>query len=287
MNKQISMELVKELRARTGIAVGKCKEALEQAGGDMDEAIKILRKAGLASAVKKEGRETKEGIIAYAESPSAIALVEINAETDFVVKNQIFQEFALAVAKQAAKSRAQSVADLLAQPSTKDPSTTIDHERAEIVQTLGENIRLRRVMTWDKSPNRSVAAYSHMGGKLVVVVEIEGASDQQELGRDVAMHIAAESPDYIDAHEIPQSVLEHEREIAREQVKGKPAHILDKAVEGKVKAYLDGICLLSQKYVKNPEITVGQLLADCSGKVGKKLAVKRFARWGVGEGSAA
>lgn len=283
MSKPVSMEIVKELRARTGIAIGKCKEALEASNGDIDEAIKNLRKAGLASAVKKEGRETKEGLIAVAESASTVALVEVNAETDFVVKNRIFQDFAQSLAEQTANSGAKSAADLLNQPSKQDPSVTVDHKRAEVVQTLGENIRVRRLTAVSKGASTSVGAYSHMGGKIVVVVELEGASGQQDLARDIAMHITAESPDYVDHNSVPQTVLEHEREIAREQVKGKPPQILEKIVEGKIKAFLDGVCLLHQKYVKDPNITVGQLVEERGKKLGKKLSVKRFIRWNIGE----
>jgi len=279
---KVTPDMVKELRERTGVGMGKCKEALDQAQGDMEKAIDLLRKAGMASAVKKEGRETKEGMIATAESKDAIALVEINAETDFVVQNDRFKQFALDVAKEAAETKPASLEAFVQQKFSKDPTLTIDEYRAIVMQSLGENIRIRRIQLFPKSSSASLAIYSHMGGKIVTFVELEGGAGQEGLAREVAMHIAAESPDYLKPEEVPADIKAREEEIARGQVVGKPEAIVEKIVEGKLKAFYDQVCLLRQKYVKDNAVTISDLVAKEGQRLGKPLAVRRFIRWQVG-----
>lgn len=196
----ISAGMIKELRERTGVGMGKCKEALEEAKGDMELAIANLRKSGMASAVKKEGRETKEGMIASAESGDTIAVVEVNAETDFVAKNDRFKEFLKAIAEEVAKTNPSSLDAFLQQSYSKEPSLTIDQYRATFVQTIGENIQIRRLATFKKTPEKSFGVYSHMGGKILTFVEINGCNDQEALAKDIAMHIAAASPEIGRAH---------------------------------------------------------------------------------------
>lgn len=279
---KVTPDMVKELRERTGVGMGKCKEALDQAHGDMEKAIDLLRKSGMASAVKKEGRETKEGMIATAESKDTIALVEINAETDFVVQNDRFKQFAKDVAQEAAETKPASLEAFIQQKFSKDPTLTIDEYRAIVMQSLGENIRIRRIQLFPKSSSSSLAIYSHMGGKIVTFVELEGGAGQEALARDIAMHIAAESPDYLKPEEVPADIKAREEEIARGQVVGKPAAIVDKIVEGKLKAFYDQVCLLRQKYVKDNAITISDLVAKEGQRLGKPLAVRRFIRWQVG-----
>jgi elongation factor Ts len=279
---KVTPDMVKELRERTGVGMGKCKEALDQAEGDMEKAIDLLRKAGMASAVKKEGRETKEGIVVTAESKETIALVEINAETDFVVQNDRFKQFAQDIAKEAAETQPASLEAFIEQKFSKDPSLTIDQYRAIVMQSLGENIRIRRLQLFPKSSNDSIAIYSHMGGKIVTLVDIQGGAGQEALARDIAMHIAAESPDYLAQEEVPADIKAREEEIARGQVAGKPAAIMDKIVEGKLKAFYDQVCLLRQKYVKDNAITVGDLVANEGKRLGMPLTVRRFVRWQIG-----
>lgn len=262
--------------------MGKCKEALDKAHGDMEKAIDLLRKSGMASAVKKEGRETKEGMIATAESKDAIALVEINAETDFVVRSDRFKQFAFDIAKEAAETKPASVETFVEQKFSKDRSLSIDEYRAIVMQSLGENIRIRRVQLFSKSSSSSLAIYSHMGGKIVTFVELEGGAGQEALARDIAMHIAAESPDYLMPEEVPADVKAREEEIARGQVVGKPEAIADKIVEGKLKAFYEQVCLLLQKYVKDNAITIAQLVKKEGHRLGKPLAVRQFVRWRVG-----
>lgn len=282
MSEKVTAEKVKELRERTGVGMGKCKEALEQVGGDMERAIDFLRKAGMAGAVKKEGRETKEGLIGYGESNNALALIEANAETDFVTKNEKFREFVQDLCNDAAQSRPASLEAFLSQKNLKDSKVTNDEMRALVMQSLGENIKVKRLSIIPKSSDISLGVYSHMGGKIVCVVELTGGAGQEALARDIAMHVAAESPDYLDPQDVPQDVKSREEEIARDQVKGKPANIVDKIVEGKIKAFYDQACLICQKYVKDNSITVTQLLENESKRLNKKLSIRQFIRWKVG-----
>jgi elongation factor Ts len=280
---KVTMDLVKELRERTGIGMAKCKSALEEANGDIDLAIENLRKAGLASAQKKEGRETHEGIVGVGESSKAIALVEVNSETDFVAENDRFKEFVKNICQQAAETLPASVEDLLAQQYSKDSSITIDQYRSLQVQTLAENIQVRRVLILKKNPNSSIGIYSHMGGKLATAVEIKGATDLQDFAREIGMHIAAENPEYLNESEVPENVKEKEMEIARSQVQGKPANIVDKIVQGKLKAFYDQFCLVNQKYIKDTTITIADLVAKRAKEIGKPLELVRFVRWRMGE----
>lgn len=279
---KVTAEMVKELRDRTGVSMGKCKEALDKANGDMNEAIDILRKAGMASAVKKEGRETNEGLIGAAEGKDAVALVEVNAETDFVTQNEKFKQFMKDVAQDAADTKPSSLESLMSQKYSKDSSVTIDQHRALVIQSLGENIQIRRMMLLQKNHDLSVGLYSHMGGKIVVAVLLTGGAGQEALARDIAMHVAAESPEYLKPEDVPADVRAKEEEIARSQVQGKPANIVDKIVEGKVKAFCDEVCLVCQKYVKDNTLTIAQLLDKESKRLNKHITIKAYHRWKVG-----
>nr|MCH9703775.1 translation elongation factor Ts [Chlamydiota bacterium] len=217
---QITAQMLKELRERTGVGMGKCKEALTESGGDIEQAIANLRKKGMASAVKKESRETNEGVIAIFENEGQVAIVEVNAETDFVVKNERFQQFATEMAEEVCKTAPATVDAFMQQQSSSDSSMTIDELRSVTVQSLGENIQIKRFEIFPKKADHSIAVYSHMGGKLVTMIEIAGASDQEALAKEIAMHVAAEAPEYISSSEVPERVIEHEKEIARAQVQG-------------------------------------------------------------------
>lgn len=281
--KDISADMIKELRERTGVGMGKCKEALVLAEGDMEKAIDVLRKAGMAAAVKKEGRETKEGLILATEDNHHLILAEANAETDFVVQNDRFKHFVFDVVKQALETKPKSLAEFILEPYYKDKSITIDQYRNLVIQALGENIQLRRLELITKHHDSSYGIYSHMGGKLVVIVEINGATGQEALAKEIAMHVAAESPDYLRAEEIPAQVIAREEEIGRSQVQGKPANIVDKIVEGKIKAFTEQVCLVNQKYIKDSSVTVQQYVDACAKKLGKPLTIRCFWRWKVGQ----
>lgn len=280
---EVTAGMIKELRERTGVGMTQCKKALEEASGDIELAIANLRKSGMASAVKKEGRETKEGMIGIAETNSAIAVVEVNAETDFVVRNDRFQEFLKNVAEEAALSQPPSLDAFLSQKYSKEPELTIDQYRATIVQTIGENIQIKRILVLPKKADRSIGVYSHLGGKIVTAVEIVGSTDETPLAKDIAMHIAAASPDYLSPEQVPQAVIENEREIARGQVQGKPANIVEKIVEGKVNAYYDASCLTRQKFIKDDSLSITDLVNRHAKSSGKSLSLVNFIRWAVGQ----
>jgi elongation factor Ts len=282
MSEKVTAEMVKELRDRSGVSMGKCKEALQQAGGDMNKAIDILRKSGMASAIKKEGRETNEGLIGAAEGREGVALVEVNAETDFVTQNEKFKRFLLDVAQEAADSAISSWEALMKRPYSKDRSISLDQYRALVMQSLGENIQVKRVLILPKSSDLSIGLYSHMGGKIVVAVLLSGGSGQEALAREIAMHVAAESPEYLRPEDVPQEVRAKEEEIARSQVQGKPANIIDKIIEGKIKAFCDEVCLICQKYVKDNTVTVGQFLEKEGKRLNKQLSINAYHRWKVG-----
>ena len=280
---QVTPQMIKELRERTGVGMGKCKVALEEAEGNLDKAIENLRKAGMASAVKKEGREAKEGLIGIGETAQTMALVEVNSETDFVAQNEKFKQFLHDLASEAAELQPKSLEAFLAQNCKHDPSITIDQYRALIVQSLGENIQIKRLQLFKKSGDISIGVYSHMGGKIVTAVELLGGQGNEILARDIAMHIAAEAPDYLTAEDVPEEIIEREKDIARSQIKNKPENIVEKIVEGKLKAFFDQFCLLHQKYVKDNTVNIQELLAKESKTSGKTLTVKSFLRWQIGE----
>lgn len=282
MSVKVTADMVKELRERTGVSMGKCKEALDKAAGNMNDAIDILRKSGMASAVKKEGRETNEGLIGIGEGRGAVAFVEINAETDFVTQNEKFRLFLKELSQAAAEHEVDSLAKLMQMPSKSDPTITWDQSRALVMQSLGENIQVKRLSLFPKKHNLSIGLYSHMGGKIAVAVMLTGASGLEALAREIAMHTAAESPQYLSPDQVPAAVREKEAEIARGQVQGKPANIIDKIVEGKVKAFCEEVCLVCQKFVKDNTVTIAALLEREGKKIGKELHIQEFHRWNVG-----
>lgn len=282
MSVTITASQVKELRDRTGVGMAKCKEALEEAKGDMEEAINILRKAGMASAVKKQGRETNEGQICSKETDQVVAFAEINAETDFVVKNDRFQEFCKNIMEEIAATKPASLESFLQQKYSKDASLTIDQYRSLIIQTIGENIQISRLAVWPKAKDHSIGIYSHMGGKILTAVEVS-SPQEIDLAREVAMHTAAAAPEYLAPNDVPQDIVEREREIAKGQVQGKPANIVDKIVDGKVNAYYDQFCLVRQKYIRDTSITVEAHVQQKAKATGKNIAIVRFLRWMVGQ----
>lgn len=279
---QITPAMIKELRDRTGVGMGKCKEALEEAKGDMELAISNLRKAGMASAVKKEGRQTNEGMIATAQNGSTIGIVEVNAETDFVVRNEKFQQFLQNIAHEVAKTTPASLEAFLQQKYSQDPSLTIEQYRATMVQMIGENIQIRRLHTYQKKNDKSIGVYSHLGGKILTVAELQGSNSEEALAKDIAMHIAAASPEFLNPEAVPASLIDNEKEIAKSQIKGKPENIIEKIVEGKINAFYDQVCLIKQKFIKDDTLTIAELVNQRAKETGKPLALSGFIRWSVG-----
>jgi elongation factor Ts len=280
MAAQITSEMIKTLRERTGVGMAKCKQALEAAAGDMEKAIDILRKEGAASAVKKSARETNEGIIGAKEDASGVVLMEVNAETDFVVKNEKFSTFVDALVSEALSSKPSSVEALLSKSSKN--GHTFEENRVELIQTIGENIQVKRMKVIPKRANCSYGLYRHMGGKIITLVEIAGSSHFDALAKDVAMHVAADAPEYLNAAEIPEDVIAREKEIAMSQLKNKPADMVEKILVGKIKAYADQVCLVGQKFIKDNSVSVEQHVACEGKKSGAHLVITKFLRWEVG-----
>lgn len=271
----ITAAMVKELRERSGAGMMECKKALVETGGDIDAAIEHLRKTGLAKADKKAGRVAAEGKIVSASSDDGkqAVLVEVNCETDFVAKDDNFLAFADQVAAHALASGATEVDALEA--VAIDGSSTIGETRQGLIAKIGENIQIRRIV--QMSGQGKVSSYLH-GGRIGVMLDCEGGDD--DLGRDLAMHVAAINPAFVSADNVPAEVLDKEKEIlvAQAQDSGKPAEIIEKMVGGRLRKYLAEITLLGQPFVKDGDVTVEKLLKQHG------ASVHGFVRLEVGEG---
>ncbi len=275
---EISASMVKELRERTGSGMMECKKALTEANGNLDAAVELLRKSGLAKADKKASRTAAEGLIVVETSADAkrAAMVEVNCETDFVAKEPAFVDFARAVAKCVLTNKATSVDELAAVPLNKGQSQTVDEVRKALIAKIGENMSVRRFVVYESAAGK-IASYLH-GTRIGVLVEIQGAGD--DLARDIAMHVAASKPVCVNESEVPADVVAKEKEIflAQAAESGKPPEILEKMVQGKVKKFLKEVTLLGQPFVKDPDTAVEKLLQA------NKATVARFQRFEVGEG---
>ena len=283
MSHEITAQLIMDLRRRTGVGMAKCKEALVEAKGNIEEAIHILRKKGVASAVKKGQREAKEGVIGVGEDENLVTLIEVNAETDFVIQNDRFKEFLGNLCEEALSHKKDSIETLLTCKYSKQPLLSIDEYRAETMHSLGENIQIKRILNFEKVKGQSIGVYSHMQGKIVAIVILSGAEDEQTLAREVAMHVAAESPDFLRIDEVPHEVKKKEEEIARSQIQNKPEAIIEKIFEGKLKNFYEQSCLESQKFIKEPSLTVKEFVDQKGKNSGKKIEIIKFVRWQIGE----
>jgi elongation factor Ts len=270
----ITAALVKELRERTGSGMMECKKALVETNGDLEAAIEMMRKSGQAKAAKKAGRTAAEGVIVIKQSDGKAALVEVNCETDFVAKDENFSGFAAAVAELALNGDAETVEALNAAPMAS--GGTVNEAREALIAKLGENMNVRRFARL-ATGGGSLHSYSH-GVRIGVVVELEGGDET--LGKDLAMHIAASNPVCVSSDEVPQEMLDRERDIFKAQAleSGKPENIVEKMIEGRMRKYLGEITLLGQPFVKDPDLTVEKLLKQNGAKV------LQFRRLEVGEG---
>ena len=275
---QITAAMVKELRERTGAGMMECKQALVDEDGGMEAAVGNLRKKGQAKADKKAGRIAAEGVIglALAENAGSGALVEVNSETDFVSKQDEFQEFANIVAQRALDERPADLGALLAVSVRQGESESIEERIRDMVMRIGENISVRRFRVME-SAGGNVRAYVH-GGRIGVLVDLAGADDT--VGKDIAMHVAAVGPMAVGEDDLPTGVVEKEREILLAQVadSGKPPEIQEKMIAGRMKKYLKEVTLLGQPFVKDPDQSVEKYLA------GARASVSAFSRFEVGEG---
>ena len=274
----ISAALIKELRERTGVGMMECKKALEEAGGNLDEAIAIMRKSGKAKAAKKAGRIAAEGVVVIkvAEDHSRGFMVEVNCETDFASGDQDFVEFASSITQIGLAAEVTHLEELVALGYQNDQN--IEVVRELLISRIGENITIRRVALIDSVGGNHVFSYVHGNGRIGVMIELD--VDNPELGKDLAMHIAASRPFAIRADEIPGSLIEQEREVFLAQMQGtdKPQPIIDKIIAGKVQKFVDENTLYGQAFIKDPSIKVADLLKK------SKAEVTRFVRFEVGEG---
>ena len=272
----ISAALVKELRERTGAGMMDCKKALTQTGGNIDQGIELLRTLGVASAEKKSGRIAAEGVIVQLVSGDKFSgvLVEVNCETDFAAKDNSFKEYSTAVALCLLAGDQNTIEDL--EESELHPGISVNQARQELISKIGENISVRRFDRL-RSPDGLVAGYLH-GGRIGVLVSMD--KREAELGKDIAMHIAASRPICVAEDDVPEEVVEAERSIFTAQAKesGKSDDIVARMVDGKLKKFMKENTLLGQAYVKDPDMTVGDLIAGVDANVCEML------RYEVGEG---
>ena len=273
---QITASLVKELRERTGAGMMDCKKALTQTDGDIDAAIDYLRENGIAKAAKKADRIAAEGLSYIEVKGNKAVILEINSETDFVAKNEKFVALVKNVAEAILAAEPKSLEEAL---QVEAQGGTVEAVINEGIATIGEKLSLRRFEVVTKSDADAFGAYSHMGGRIGVLTLVEGSTDE-EAAKDVAMHIAALAPKYLDESEVPADVLEHEKKVLTEQAlnEGKPANIVEKMIVGRINKFLEEITVVKQKFVKDDSFTVEKFVASKGGKLAK------FVRYEVGEG---
>ena len=282
----ITAAMVKELRERTQAGMMDCKKALNAVDGDMEKAIEYLRENGLAKAAKKADRVAAEGLVKEAISADGktAAIVEINSETDFVAKNDQFVTFVNQVAELVLNSDVADVEALKALAWPEDASKTVGDVLTEKIAVIGENLTIRRFAK--VTTEGTLASYTHGGGKIVAIVEIGAEGEKaHEVGRNVAMQVAAVNPEFVSTAEVSEEKKNHEKEILMHQAMnenpGKPENIIEKMVIGRLNKQLKEICLLEQEYVKDPDFTVGKYVAA---ELGNADMVKSFVRFETGEG---
>lgn len=273
---QITASLVKELRERTGAGMMDCKKALTQTDGNIEAAIDYLRENGIAKAAKKADRIAAEGLSYIEVKGNKAVILEINSETDFVAKNEKFVALVKNVANAILATEPKSLEEAL---QVQAEGGTVEAVINEGIATIGEKLSLRRFEVLTKTDADSFGAYSHMGGRIGVLTLVEGSTDEQA-AKDVAMHIAALAPRYLDESEVPADVLEHEKKVLTEQAlnEGKPANIVEKMIVGRINKFLEEITVVKQKFVKDDSLTVEKFVASKGGKLAK------FVRYEVGEG---
>ena len=290
----ITASMVKELREMTGAGMMDCKKALNETNGDMDAAIEYLRKNGQAKAEKKAGRIAAEGLVmTVVKDDKAASIVEVNSETDFVAKNEQFQEYVAAVANQALNSDAADMDAFMAETWAEDASMTVKEALVAKIAVIGENLNIRR---FEKiTTDGCVVSYIHGGGRIGILLEADTDVVNDEIKtclKNVAMQVAAMSPKYVSRDEIPQEYMDHEKEIQMsvalkenaESSKPKPDNIIEKMVIGRLNKEMKEICLLDQAYVQDGDLTVAQYVEKVAKANGANVAVKKFIRFETGEG---
>jgi elongation factor Ts len=286
---KITAQMVKELRERTGAGMMDCKSALEETDGDMEKAVDLLRKKGLAKAAKKAGRVAAEGLIGAAVSATKGVVVEVNSETDFVARNDLFQ----GLVKMIADIALSAGPDVETIKQAKAGSITVAEALADTIAKVGENMTLRRAAELSVGKG-AVASYLHSSvsdglGRIGVLVALESTGDTDELkrfGRMLAMHVAAANPQALDPAGLDPEVVRREKEVLADKYKaqGKPANVVDKIVESGLKTFYKEVCLLDQAFIHAPDSSVTQAIKEAEGKIGAPVKVTGFVRYAVGEG---
>lgn len=286
----MSAQLIKDLRERSGAGMMDCKKALDEAGGDMEKAIDWLRKKGLASAAKKSSRIASEGLIAVAMADNAAAMIELNSETDFVARNDQFQALAAEVAKQALHA-SEDVEKLKTLKTSS--GKTVGEAITEAVATIGENMNLRRTTKLAVTQG-VVASYIHSAvkpglGKIGVLVALESTGDKarlEVLGKQIAMHVAAAKPEALNRDGVDAAKLERERGVLRDQAlaSGKPAEVVEKMIEGRIRKYYEEVVLLDQLFVIDGKTKISDVVAAAAKEAGAPITLAAYTRFGLGEG---
>ncbi len=292
----VTASLVKELREKTGAGMMDCKKVLTETDGDMEKAIELLRERGIAKAAKKSGRVAAEGLVeSYISEDGKIgAVVEVNSETDFVAKNEKFQNYVADVAAQALTTTAADIEAFLAEPWALDTTKTVKEALAAQIAVIGENMNIRRFAQMEEA-NGFIASYTHMGGKIGVLVDVETdvVNDEiKEMAKNVAMQVAALKPQYTSDSEISEEYIAHEKEILMAQIMNdpkesqKPEKVIQGIVTGRIKKELKEICLLDQVYVKaeDGKQSVANYVAQVAKANGANVTIKGFVRYETGEG---
>ena len=283
----ITAAMVSELRKKTGAGMMDCKKALTETAGNMDEAVDFLRKKGLSAAAKKSGRVASEGAVAAGSEGTVGAMVELNAETDFVAKNAAFQGFVDGIKN---VILAHDVAEVKALETLEYPGTgrTVTEELTHQIATIGENMGIRRLARIDVGQG-VVTSYVHGAGKIGVLIELETESTDEKvvaLGKQLAMHVAAAAPQYLDRDSVPADVVAKEKEIMRVKAldSGKPEKIIEKIILGQINKYFGEVCLMEQAFVIDPDQKVGKLVAALGKELGSDVKLKSYVRYQLGEG---
>ena len=275
----ITASQVKELREKTGAGMMDCKKVLTETDGNVEKAMELLRERGITKAAKKSSRVAAEGLVEtyISEDGKLGAVVEVNAETDFVGKNEEFKQFVKDVVKQIALNNTKDVEELLAQKSIVESDKTVQEVLTNKIATIGENMTIRRFNRFEVEEG-TVASYVHGEGKIGVLVEMKNADN--DLAKDICMHIAASKPEFLNRQDVPQERVDKEMEILKIQAmnEGKPEAIAEKMVQGRINKFYGEICLVDQEFVKNPDVKISQLLKE------KGAEIVRFARLEKGEG---
>lgn len=284
----VSMQDIKDLRERTGAGIMDCKKALMETDGDIEKAIEYLREKGMAKAAKKAGRIAAEGRVNAKIAGETGVLVEVNCETDFVAKNEDFEELVEKVTDLIFTEKPADVDELLSLDT--DDGVSLENYLKQKIAKIGENIKIRRFSIYEAEKGERIYSYIHLGGKVGVLTQFKTSADMdaglEQLMKNICMHIAAMKPEFVSRDEVPEDVVNKEKEILKTQAlnDGKPEHIVDKIVEGRLNKFYAEKCLLEQPYVRDDDFTVKEHLQRRGKELGTEIDVMRFIRYELGEG---